>query len=84
MSSMLKCLLITLIIQSKCYSFLFLKALQDLVEVVMSLKHAVEYSYGEVNINSGPLSTKLTAYADMLAAQGALSAALTYLGKASN
>ena len=47
----------------------------------MSLKHAVERLYGEVSIDSGPLSNKLTAYADLLAAQGALSAALTYLGK---
>ena len=47
----------------------------------MSLKFSVERLYGEVTIDSGPLSNKLTAYADLLAAQGALSAALTYLGK---
>ena len=56
------------------------QSLQDLVEVVMSLKSALERLYGSVNINSGPLSEKLTQYASLLAAQGALSAALGYLG----
>jgi protein transport protein SEC31 len=63
------------------------KALQDLVEVVMSLKASVERQYGqEISIGGvggeqqGRLSRKLTEYANLLAAQGALSAALSYLG----
>ncbi len=56
-------------------------ALQDLVEIVMALKSAYERMSGQaLEINSGPLSTQLTKYANVLAAQGALSAALTYLG----
>eukprot|EP00095_Tigriopus_kingsejongensis_P008051 maker-scaffold201_size263271-snap-gene-1.32 protein:Tk08051 transcript:maker-scaffold201_size263271-snap-gene-1.32-mRNA-1 annotation:"hypothetical protein CAPTEDRAFT_20326" len=57
------------------------RALQDLVEVVMTLKNAIERIYGQVNIDSGPLSAKLTQYANLLAAQGALSAAQGYLGE---
>ena len=61
------------------------RRLQDLVEVVMMLKNAVEMQHGVgggggLNIQpGGPLSTQLTTYASMLAAQGALEAALTYL-----
>ena len=48
-----------------------------MVEVIMMLKNV----HGEVNLKAGgPLSTQLTAYGSMLAAQGALEAALTYLG----
>jgi hypothetical protein len=47
----------------------------------MSLKFAVEQTFGhEVNIASGQLSAKLSQYANLLASQGALSAALSYLG----
>lgn len=46
----------------------------------MTLKNAIEQIYGQVNISSGPLSAKLIQYANLLAAQGALSAALGYLG----
>lgn len=59
-------------------------ALQDLVEVVMTLKSAAERLSGggsQLEINTGSLSVQLTKYANILAAQGALSAALTYLGQ---
>ena len=57
-------------------------ALQDLVEVVMTLKSSAERLTGQaIEINTGPLSAQLTKYANILAAQGALSAALNYLGQ---
>lgn len=58
-------------------------ALQDLVEVVMTLKSAAERLSGgqSFEISTGSLSLQLTKYANILAAQGALSAALTYLGQ---
>jgi len=59
------------------------KALQDLVEVLMSLRCAAERLGVDVQPEeqSGDLlSQKLAQYASLLAAQGALSAALTYLG----
>lgn len=57
-----------------------LQALQDLVEVVMSLKFAVEQNQGyPVEMSSGPLTDKLSQYASLLASQGALAAASTYL-----
>ena len=65
-------------------SFLFVTSLffQDLVEVVMTLKYAAERMTGQaVEVNTGALSEQLTKYASILAAQGALSAALTYLGQ---
>ena len=48
----------------------------------MSLKSSVEQQYGvEVALaGDGPLAEKMTQYAGLLAAQGALSAALAYLG----
>ena len=62
------------------------KALQDLVEVVMLLKKAI-YRLGKggyvdntTNIADGALSKNLTEYASYLASQGALEAAITYLG----
>ena len=58
------------------------EALQDLVEVVMTLKYAAERMTGQaMEVNTGALSEQLTRYANILAAQGALSAAMTYLGK---
>ena len=48
----------------------------------MTLKYAAERMTGQaLEIHSGALSTQLTKYANILAAQGALSAALTYLGQ---
>jgi len=56
------------------------KSLQDLIEVVMSLKFAIETSQGfQVEIGTGPLSEKLGQYASLLASQGALKAASVYL-----
>lgn len=59
------------------------EALQDLVEVVMTLKSAAERLSGgnAVEINTGPMSARLTQYASILCAQGALTAALSYLGQ---
>ena len=63
-----------------------IKALQDLVEVVMLLKKAVyRLGKGTVVVNSydnvnNELSKKLTEYASHLASQGALEAAVSYLG----
>ena len=60
-------------------SFIF-QALQDLVEVVMSLKFAVEHNQGfPVEMGTGPLTDRLSQYASLLASQGALAAASTYL-----
>ena len=48
----------------------------------MTLKYAAERMTGQaVEVNTGALSEQLTKYASILAAQGALSAALTYLGQ---
>jgi len=58
----------------------YFQALQDLVEVVMSLKFAVEQNLGySVEMSPGPLTDKLSQYASLLASQGALMAASTYL-----
>ena len=61
--------------------------LQDLVEVVMLLKKAI-YRLGKGNLRGNAadnigdeLSQKMTEYASNLAAQGALQAAITYLGE---
>ena len=46
----------------------------------MSLKFAVEQNQGyPVEMSSGPLTDKLSQYASLLASQGALAAAATYL-----
>ena len=58
------------------------EALQDLVEVVMTLKAAAERMNAvPVEVHQGPLAVQLANYANILASQGALSAALTYLGQ---
>ena len=58
------------------------EALQDLVEVVMTLKAAAERMNAvPAEVHQGPLAVQLTNYANILASQGALSAALTYLGQ---
>ena len=59
--------------------------LQDLVEVVMLLKRAIHrlgkgYEQKGCINTEGQLSKKLTDYASQLASQGALEAAMTYLG----
>ncbi|KAL3876454.1 hypothetical protein ACJMK2_034299 [Sinanodonta woodiana] len=56
-------------------------ALQDLVEKVMVLRKAVELSRGRTpEFGSGLLSEKLSEYANLLAAQGSLKTAISYLG----
>lgn len=55
------------------------KDLQDLIEVVMLFQKALELQGRNVNI-SGKLADLLSQYAALLAAQGALRSALTYLG----
>ncbi|KAL8602789.1 hypothetical protein ACOMHN_055172 [Nucella lapillus] len=54
-------------------------ALQDLVEKVMILRRAVELSRGETNDGGEALSERLSQYAGLLAAQGSLSTARSYL-----
>lgn len=55
------------------------KELQDLIEVVVLFQKALELQGRNVNV-SGKLADLLSQYAGLLAAQGALSSALTYLG----
>ncbi|BFZ17823.1 hypothetical protein BsWGS_20864 [Bradybaena similaris] len=60
-------------------------ALQDLVEKVMILRKAVELSRGAVpGVSGGVLADKLSQYAGLLAAQGSIAAALTYLSNTSD
>ncbi|XP_067943023.1 protein transport protein Sec31A-like [Watersipora subatra] len=56
-------------------------ALQELIEKVMMLRRAVEHLHGqEYNIKAGSsLANKLGEYAELLAAEGSLQAALGYL-----
>ncbi|XP_052766437.1 protein transport protein Sec31A-like isoform X3 [Mya arenaria] len=59
-------------------------ALQDLVEKVMLLRKAVEFSRGQATeIGTGALADKLSSYGGILAAQGCLDTALRYLGESS-
>lgn len=53
--------------------------LQELIEVVMLLQKAIELQGRNVDV-SGKLAEILSRYAGLLAAQGALSSAVTYLG----
>lgn len=55
------------------------KDLQDLIEVVVLFQKALELQGKNVNV-SGKLADILSQYASLLAAQGGLSSALTYLG----
>ena len=52
---------------------------QDLVEKVMLLRHAVEGGQGNSSAG-GALAQKLSQYAELLAAEGSLATAATYLG----
>ncbi|XP_076465161.1 protein transport protein Sec31A-like isoform X2 [Babylonia areolata] len=58
-------------------------ALQDLVEKVMILRRSVELSRGQVAEGGEALSERLSQYAGLLAAQGSLSTASSYLVNAS-
>uniref|UniRef100_A0A4W3I4E8 Protein transport protein Sec31A n=1 Tax=Callorhinchus milii TaxID=7868 RepID=A0A4W3I4E8_CALMI len=60
-------------------------ALEDLVEKVMVLKRAIEILQGSEVSAEGPVfAKKLTQYASLLASQGSLEAAMSYLPTASN
>ncbi|XP_061083735.1 protein transport protein Sec31A isoform X1 [Conger conger] len=69
-------------LQKSCVSPL---ALEDLVEKVMILRKSIErLRDGEVAVQSPVLAQKLTHYAGLLAAQGSLTAAMSYLPANSN
>ncbi|KAM6951508.1 protein transport protein Sec31A [Aplochiton taeniatus] len=53
--------------------------LEDLVEKVMILRKSIERLRGEVSVQSPVLAEKLTHYAGLLASQGSLATAMTYL-----
>lgn len=55
------------------------KELQDLIEIVVLFQKSLELQGRNVN-STGKLADLLSQYAGLLAAQGALSSALTYLG----
>lgn len=59
------------------------KELQDLIEVVILFQKALELQ-GRTTDVTGKLAEILTQYAGLLAAQGALNSALTYLGPSEN
>ncbi|GCC21684.1 hypothetical protein chiPu_0020159 [Chiloscyllium punctatum] len=60
-------------------------ALEDLVEKIMILQKAIELLQGTDMAAEGPVfAKKLTQYASLLAAQGSLEAAMSYLPTASN
>ncbi|KAJ8264347.1 hypothetical protein GJAV_G00148110 [Gymnothorax javanicus] len=60
-------------------------ALEDLVEKVMILRKSIErLQNGEITVQSPALAHKLTHYASLLAAQGSLAAAMSYLPANSN
>lgn len=60
-------------------------SLQDLVEKVMLLRKAVELSRGSApNVSGGALAEKLSEYSSLLAAQGSLSTALSYLNNSTD
>lgn len=60
-------------------------ALEDLVEKVMILRKAVELSRGQAqDISGGALADKLNQYSNLLAAQGSLETAFSYLGNSTD
>ncbi|KAK1164556.1 protein transport protein Sec31A-like isoform X2 [Acipenser oxyrinchus oxyrinchus] len=60
-------------------------ALEDLVEKVMVLRKSIEQLHGgDVGTRSTVLAEKLTQYANLLAAQGSLAAAMSYLPASSS
>ena len=59
--------------------------LQNLVEKVMILLRAVDsYCQGPGELGNEAMNARLTEYAELLASQGSLSTAFTYLGAASS
>lgn len=62
------------------FLFMSIFTFQDLVEKVMMLRKSIErLRNSEVAVQSPILAEKLTCYAGILAAEGSLSTAMTYL-----
>ena len=65
----------------KIFDNLFSHCFQNLVEKVMILRKAVEMAQGRAQpVTSSVVAEKLSHYADLLAAQGNLNTAISYLG----
>ncbi|XP_032738174.1 protein transport protein Sec31B isoform X5 [Lontra canadensis] len=65
---------------AKCHQALYPLALQDLMEKVMVLNRSLELLRGPDRVSSGPATTfRVTQYASLLAAQGSLATAMSYL-----
>ena len=58
----------------------FLLSFQDLMEKVVVLNRSLELLRGPDGVNPGPATTyRITQYANLLAAQGSLATAMSYL-----
>ncbi|GAB5578697.1 protein transport protein Sec31B isoform X1 [Prionailurus iriomotensis] len=65
---------------AKCHQASSPLALQDLMEKVMVLNRSLELLRGPDGVSSGPATTyRVTQYANLLAAQGSLATAMSYL-----
>ncbi|XP_044096252.1 protein transport protein Sec31B isoform X5 [Neovison vison] len=65
---------------AKCHQASYPLALQDLMEKVMVLNRSLELLRGPDRVSSGPATTfRVTQYASLLAAQGSLATAMSYL-----
>ncbi|XP_029788240.1 protein transport protein Sec31B isoform X1 [Suricata suricatta] len=65
---------------AKCHQASSPLALQDLMEKVMVLNRSLELLRGPDRVSSGPATTyRVTQYANLLAAQGSLATAMSYL-----
>ncbi|XP_033041368.1 protein transport protein Sec31B isoform X1 [Trachypithecus francoisi] len=64
----------------KCHQALSPMALQDLMEKVMVLNRSLELLWGPHGVSPGPATTyRVTQYANLLAAQGSLATAMSFL-----
>ncbi|KAK2098826.1 Protein transport protein Sec31B [Saguinus oedipus] len=65
---------------AKCHQALSPMALQDLMEKVMVLNRSLELLRGPLGVSPGPATTyRVTQYANLLAAQGSLATAMSFL-----
>nr|XP_012294857.1 protein transport protein Sec31B isoform X12 [Aotus nancymaae] len=65
---------------AKCQQALSPTALQDLMEKVMVLNRSLELLQGPLGVSPGPATTyRVTQYANLLAAQGSLATAMSFL-----
>ncbi|XP_017736620.1 PREDICTED: protein transport protein Sec31B isoform X13 [Rhinopithecus bieti] len=65
---------------AKCHQALSPMALQDLMEKVMVLNRSLELLWGPHGVSPGPATTyRVTQYANLLAAQGSLATAMSFL-----